>query len=195
MVYEYGSAPPPEYNFKTFVRTIAPVLPENDRVFFNNNSLDWRNTLDQIPLALFRNICHWKSPRPFNRVRNNRAETVNKQWNKALQQLANQPFNDRGIKYALKQLTELKGVSIRTASALLTAWNPREFGIMDFKTLKVLAMGESDSRKRYVEFRSRLLELRNELPELKKCAIRQIELALWHYYPIQEAGRKKRAGR
>jgi hypothetical protein len=45
----------------------------------------------------------------------------------------------------------------------------------------------------YVVFRSKLLQLQQEL-QLDNCNLRQIEMALWHYYPIKMEGKNRRRG-
>lgn len=191
MAYEYGSSPVNGYGYMDFVKHIAPVLPMDDRVFFHHDSLQWRNNHNGIPLELFRNICHWKSPRRFGKVCNNEINNVNRLWENALQQLGNPPFQSEAIENALMELTELNGVGVPMASALLTAWNPDQFGMIDFKVLAVLNL-QNINVAGYITYRNRLLELKDTQPELNDCALRQIELALWHWYPIQNAGIKER---
>jgi hypothetical protein len=194
--YDYGSSPMSGYSHVHFVRHLAPVLPKDDQVFFHRKSLQWREDRDKIPLGLFRNICHWKSPRRFvKNVLNNSATHVNKRWKVTLELLNDPPFSDEVIKKALKELTKLDGVEVPTASALLTAWNPNQFGIVDFKTLAVLEMSRCTSRSNYVVFRNKLLELKETYSELHNCAVRQIELALWHYHPIWNSKSTERPGR
>jgi len=193
--YEYGSRPKKPYDYRTYVRHLAPHLPKEDKVFAYNGSLDWRADREEIPLVLFRNICHWKSPRRFKRVCENNVDEVNRQWRNALQSLGQRPFEDGAIKKAVKQLAVLNGVGERTASALLTAWNPDEFGIMDERVFGALSMQDEHKNytaNDYIAFRNRLFQLKNEFSELPGCALRQIELALWHFDAIQEAGPRKR---
>ena len=186
MLYNYGSPPTEGYDYVSFVKHLAPALPKNDNVFFYEESLQWRKNKNKIPLALFQNICHWKSPRRFQKVLQNTAERVNEQWQNGLQGLNNLPYEAQAIQNVFNQLTKLDGVKERTASALLTAWNPTEFGILDYKVLEVLDIQRNYSVKTYLEYRNRLLELKAKYIELNDCALRQIELALWHYYPIQK---------
>lgn len=186
--YEYGSKPSRGYNYECFIKSIAPILPKNDKVFYYNGKLNWRRFND-IPLDLFRNICHWKSPRPFTRyVCKNGQSEVNERWKKALQYLIEGSFHEISIENALSELVKLKGVAVPTASALLTAWNPDKFGIIDFKVLDVLGIAETATISSYTKFRNQLLVLRNKL-KIGNCSLRQIELAIWHYYPIQYAGK------
>lgn len=189
MAYEYGSPPEPQYDYRCFIKHLAPHLPKDDKVFFHEGALEWRANHNAMPLTLFKNICHWKSPRPFGRVCANTADEVNERWRRALTRLHREPFQDDDVAVALAELTQLNGVEVRTASALLTAWNPKQFGILDFKVLKVLDLPQNQySPQSYIAYRRRLLELRDELPELHACALRQIELALWHFYAVQEIG-------
>jgi len=188
--YDYGSPPVSNYTYRNFIQHLAPALPKNDKVFYHRESLQWRNNLNKIPLDLFRNICHWKSRRRFEKVLKNKDRKVNAQWSSALQQLNQSEFSDEGIDAALKLLVELDGVAVPTASALLTAWKPEQFGIIDFRVRHVLDMPNNTS---YVVFRSKLLQLQQEL-QLDNCNLRQIEMALWHYYPIKMEGKNSRRG-
>lgn len=192
VVYNYGSQPVGNYGYISFVRHLAPVLPADDQVFLHNNGTEWHNNHDQIPLELFRNVCHWKSPRRFNDVLQNTAEQVNQQWRSALQELNNPTYEEESIRDAFGQLIQLDGVEVPTASALLTAWNPAEFGILDYKVLQVLNLPQYPSIRNYLAYRQRLLDLRAQYEELNNCALRQIELALWHYYSISKTGQKSR---
>jgi len=125
-------------------------------------------------------------------VLHNTAKYVDDQWRKTLQGLNNPPYEEQSIRNALSQLTTLDGVGTRIASALLTAWNPTEFGILDYKVLEVLDMSRSDSITNYLTYHNRLLELKIQHTELSNCSLRQIELALWHYYSISKTGQAPR---
>jgi len=192
MQYEYGSRPREPYDCICFVKAIAPVLRKDDLVFSYDGSLDWRGNHHMIPLALFRNVCYWKSRRRFEDVRSNTALQVNKRRGKAVGQLVGRRLKEDAIIGALTELASLRGVGIPTASALLTAWDPDHFGIVDFKVRDVLGIPQNDSGQNYLAFRNRLLEIKAGHQELRRCSLRQIELALWHYYPIWKEGRARR---
>jgi len=192
MIYSYGNPLNDGYDYIQFAKQVAPFLPDDDRVFLHNDSPNWRKNPKKIPWTLFLNVCHWKSARPRRLARENSQEDINRRWRKAIEPLAEPPFDDDSVKTALAELTHLRGVRIPTASALLTAWNPWEFGIIDKRVATVLSLGENLSAARYAEFLRKLKLMRNTYPELRDCALRQIELALWHYFPLQEAGTKKR---
>ncbi len=196
MKYSYGSRPVDAYTYVNFVCHLAPVLPQDDKVFYLQNSLKWRSNRNSIPLGLFRNICHWKSQRRSRLVRQMRQDEVSNCWQRALFHLDEQVLQDNDISNALRELTQLDGVAIPTASALLTAWNPIQFGIVDFRTLVVLGMRQDSVRndilvRDYINFRSRLLQLQQDHNELHDCALRQIELAIWYYYPIWKMGERE----
>jgi len=66
---------------------------------------------------------------------------------------------------------------------------------MDERVFVVLDMQKDHSSYTatdYVEFRKRLLVLKDELPELGGCSLRQIELALWHFDAVRESGENDR---
>ncbi|MCX5637475.1 MAG: hypothetical protein NTX52_07260 [Planctomycetota bacterium] len=197
MKYSYGSHPIGNYTCIDFVRYLAPVSPVNDQVFYWQGSLQWRDN-DNIPLDLFKNICHWKSQRRFRLVLNVQDNELQERWRAALRHLNQQELQDENIQGALQELIRLQGIGIPMASALLTAWNPRQFGIVDFRTLVVLGMRQDDARNGisipdYINFRNNLLRLQQDHNELHACALRQIELAFWHYYPICRSGYRNRA--
>jgi len=122
----------------------------------------------------------------------NSHDEVNRCWQRAIAPLTKPPLDDRGVENALAELTRLNGIGVPRASALLTAWNPREFGIIDRRVVHVLEMKRYLSGARYLEFLHKLRDIRNSYPELCDCALRQIELALWHYFPLQDAGERER---
>lgn len=196
MLYYYGSRPVENYTHEDFVCHLAPVLPVNDQVFYWQGSLQWRDN-NNIPLDLFKNICRWKSHRRYDLVSETLDNEVQKRWQAVLGHLNQQEIQDENIQGALQELSQLRGVGIPIASALLTAWNPRQFGIVDFRTLVVLGMRQDDARNGifvgdYINFRNELLQLQQGHNELRDCAFRQIEMALWHYYPVCKSGHRDR---
>ena len=113
---------------------------------------------------------------------------MNERWSEVLELLAGpEPYNTATAVQQLGVLTELDGVGVPTASALLTALNPGMFGIIDFKVMEVLGLPNTVTPTAYVTYRNTLCQIRLDLG-LQDCALRQIELALWHYYPIQKTG-------
>ena len=86
-------------------------------------------------------------------------------------------------------LNELRAVSYPTASVFLTAWNPREFGILDVRTWRALraltGMPAFDRRGRTLfrseEFRLYTRLLRRWSAEEQGTSPRLIDKALWQY--------------
>ncbi|MFA5770838.1 MAG: hypothetical protein WC894_05095 [Patescibacteria group bacterium] len=78
----------------------------------------------------FYEICMWKSPRPKKYYLMNTEETIENISSIILSTI------DEKIKIDL--LDSLKGVSIPTASAILTLINPRDYGIIDIRVWQVL---------------------------------------------------------
>jgi len=181
--YPWGSRPVGSYSYKDFVRHLAPHLPPNDKVFALNNSFDWRKA-SGMPLGLFRSVCHWKSPRRYGLVLLNAQQDV---FNATQDAFA--CCGQGRVRDALAALHQLQGVDVPTASALLTARNPYEFGIIDRRVLAVLRdtgspLPKNPSAPAYVKLLEILSALRTDL-KLRKCSLRQIELAIWHYYAVQ----------
>lgn len=193
--YRFGSRPNSGYNYRDFVKHLSPHLPANDKAFYHNKSLDWRTERD-IPYELFVSLCHWKSPRRTGNLVEDR-KRVSKVWGEVLDLLDGHLSDDEAIRKAMGVLSwneakesGLRGVQVRTASVLLTAWNPGCFAVSDFKVLSLLCPKKviGDSIAVYIDYLKRLRNLREKL-ELDDISLRQIELALWHYYPIHLEGK------
>ncbi len=77
----------------------------------------------------FYNVAMWKSPRPKKNYLRNPEQTIIEISKSAL-------VSDEKTK--IKLLTELKGVSIAVASALLTIIDPENYGIIDIRVWQLL---------------------------------------------------------
>ena len=75
-------------------------------------------------------ICRWKSPRAIGRVRSNSHHRVREATATAL---ATKRERER-----LQALIELQGVSVPTASAILTLLDPERYGVIDIRVWQVL---------------------------------------------------------
>jgi hypothetical protein len=72
----------------------------------------------------------WKSPRPKNwYLANSEDEVV---------QISKEVFSTEFEKRRIDLLTRLQGVSIPTASAILTLTNPKDYGVIDIRVWEVL---------------------------------------------------------
>lgn len=77
----------------------------------------------------------WKSPRPKQKYLQNSEESVST--------ISKKVFATKFEKRRIELLTELKGVSIPTASAILTLIDPKNYGVIDIRVWKVLYLYDS----------------------------------------------------
>ena len=75
-------------------------------------------------------ICHWKSPRAIRYIESNSTAKIKKHTNLA--------FATRSEEMKIKELIELKGVSIPMASSILMLTNPKRYGVIDIRVWEVL---------------------------------------------------------
>lgn len=75
-------------------------------------------------------VCYWKSPRAIHYINANSPTFIKKITTTAL--------NSRNETEIITTLTQLKGVSIPMASALLTLVNPKRYGVMDIRVWELL---------------------------------------------------------
>jgi hypothetical protein len=80
--------------------------------------------------AEFEAACRWKSPRAIHHVRANSHHAVRAATRTALR--------TRSERRRLAALTALRGVSVPTASALLTLLHPRRYGVIDIRVWQLL---------------------------------------------------------
>jgi len=111
----------------------------------------------------------WKSPRAHGRLDSNSDELIHDVTVTAL-------AAPETIKHRV--LTLLAGVRIPIASALLTAWNPDEFTVLDVRALASLrATGELDTTETpgYISY----LQLCRGIARRCTCDLRTLDRALW----------------
>ena len=75
-------------------------------------------------------VCYWKSPRAIRHIRANTSREVRAATRVALESKSEQR--------RLDALTELRGVSVPMASALLMLLNPRRYGVIDIRVWQLL---------------------------------------------------------
>lgn len=80
--------------------------------------------------AEFEAACRWKSPRAIHHLRANTYHAI-----RAATALA---LRARAERRRLTALTALRGVSVPTASALLTLLHPRRYGVIDIRVWQLL---------------------------------------------------------
>ena len=75
-------------------------------------------------------MCRWKSPRALRHYAANRAAAVRR--------ISRAVLTARSEERRLELLTRLRGVSVPTASAVLTLIDPRRYGVLDIRAWQLL---------------------------------------------------------
>ena len=75
-------------------------------------------------------MCRWKSPRPTRHYARNSAATI--------RAVSRAVLSSRSERRRLELLTELRGVSVPVASAILTLIDPARYGVIDIRVWKLL---------------------------------------------------------
>jgi len=130
-------------------------------------------------LANLEAIVRWKSERAVQVLIGNSNETIRR----ALV-LAASP--ESSTETAVNALTELHGVDIVLASAVLAAIFPERYTVLDFRTLEALGHARHDVRfyEEYLAFCKRLAESNIVTPQSELPAptpLRTIDRALWEW--------------
>jgi len=130
-------------------------------------------------------MCRWKSPRAQNHYRRNAPATVRKTSREALRA--------RGERDRLERLTSLEGVSVPTASAILTLIDPRRYGVIDIRVWQLLfRLGAVDRKPRGVGFRSadweQYLSILRRHARALGVPVRRVELTLFEHHRKTHTG-------
>jgi len=139
----------------------------------------------------FVSVCEWKTARPSKRYQKNNERSVRNATELILTDL-----ND--TEAALQVLTNLKGVGVPVASAILTVLDPTKYGIIDYRAYRALLWLQSDDStfSRYAGFADLTEKWRDyasvaaylefvrtirTIGEAKGLTARTIEMALWKF--------------
>jgi hypothetical protein len=128
-----------------------------------------------------------KTPRQWHQYNRNEPEEV--------ENITREAFKQKDLDSIILKLTELHGIDVPVASYLLTAWNPKDYGTLDFRMKKILPKCESFKKPKNnsdLEWYKAELDLlrkwRNELG-IETC--RQVEYALWRFQQVTSEYEKK----
>jgi hypothetical protein len=130
-------------------------------------------------------MCSWKSPRAIRHCRRNSARSVNSVIRRVLAA--------RSEEKRMELLTSLHGVSVPTASAILTLTNPRRYGVIDIRVWQLLFRLKSvKENPRGQNFRSgQWLQYLNILRYHAKrlgVPVRLVELSLFMHHQNHQRG-------
>jgi hypothetical protein len=133
----------------------------------------------------FLDICHWKSPRSLRLCERNSARFIEK--------MSHQVFATQDERIRLHLLTGLQGVSVPTASAILTLTDPKHYGVIDIRVWQLLHKLQSvttNPRGQAFTFNHwdlYLTILRHHAKRLK-VAVRLVELTLFQFHRDHQTG-------
>jgi hypothetical protein len=136
--------------------------------------------------AAFLAMCRWKSPRARLHYRRHSASTVRR--------VARAVLATRSERRRLALLTALRGVSVPTASAILTLIEPRRYGVLDIRVWQLLhALGAVEACPAGRGFNAshweQFLRLLRAQARARRTTPRLVELTLFHYHRTVQTGR------
>ena len=140
----------------------------------------------QFSRADFIKMCRWKSPRATRQYERNTSAAIRRASREAL--------GTRSERRRLEVLTGLAGVSVPTASAILTLIDPRRYGVIDIRAWQLLhRMGAVRRRPGGVGFRfgdwERYLAILRRQARTLRVSVRRVELTLFEYHRKTQKGR------
>ena len=132
----------------------------------------------------FLKMCKWKSPRPKRYYGSNPPELI--------KDISSKILATKYEKRKIDLLTKLKGVSIPTASAILTLLDPQNYGVIDIRIWQLLYLygsvkknprGQGFNFNDWFHYLSKLRYFAKKF----HCSVRNIEYSLFQYHKkIQE---------
>ena len=138
-----------------------------------------------LTMGEFVAACPWKSPRPINHIRANTHHRVRKATREALA--------TRSDARRMEALRRLDGVSVPTASAILTLIDPRRYGVIDIRVWQLLhhhrAVTENPGGTNLKPSHWRqFLSIVRRLSSRLGVTAREVELALFNVHKAQQKG-------
>jgi hypothetical protein len=134
----------------------------------------------------FIKMCRWKSSRAIHQYRRNSAA--------AIRRTSREVLGTRNERQRLELLTRLKGVSVPTASAILTLIDPERYGVIDIRAWQLLfQIGAVEKKPGGVGFVfadwNRYLSVLREHARALRVPVRRVELTLFEYHRKTQKGR------
>ena len=163
---------------ETYWELITPREAADERQFEH----DFREAREQGLLSkqLFVRVGRWKSTRQTPNYDSNPEEAVRVATAEA--------FRARDDGSAIAALTRLRGVGLRTASAMLRWMRPDQFPILDVRVVGALGWPEPASWED-LEFYSRVSERVRDLARQCDVDLRTMDRALWAWDKLRSLGR------
>ncbi|MGH7331702.1 MAG: hypothetical protein ACREKS_02930 [Candidatus Rokuibacteriota bacterium] len=135
--------------------------------------------------AEFLAACHWKSPRWRRWCETNSAAAIRRVTGDALR--------TRSEYRRMALLQSLKGVSIPTASAIMTMVDPQRYGVIDIRVWQLLhALGAVRQKPRGIGFRfhdwDQYVSLLRHYARTFRTTARLVEITLFHCHRAWQQG-------
>jgi hypothetical protein len=143
-------------------------------------------TAGRFTRAEFLAMCRWKSPRARRHYERSSAATIRR--------VSAAVLAARGELERMERLTALPGVSVATASAILTLIDPRRYGVLDIRCWQLLfhvrAVGGNPRGRAFTlsQWEQYLARLRAHARALGVSA-RRVEYTLFHCHRMLQRGR------
>lgn len=143
-------------------------------------------TAGRFTRAEFLAMCRWKSPRARRHYERNRAA--------AIRRVSTAVLRARSERERMTRLVALPGVSVATASAILTLIDPRRYGVLDIRCWQLMfairSVGDNARGRAFTisQWERYLARLRNHAHALSVPA-RTIEYTLFHCHRKLQRGR------
>ncbi|MBO3758046.1 MAG: hypothetical protein JTT14_02940 [Candidatus Brockarchaeota archaeon] len=126
-------------------------------------------------------VC-WKAPGGRRgKAAENALYSIREKGAKEIENVTREAFKlaeEGDVEKAIEKLDDLYGIDVRTASAILTFYNPQKFGVIDKNAWKTLY----DEDKNSFEVQDYMKYLRDIRGLAKKCNMtaRGVDVALWY---------------
>ena len=180
---------PPDVALEPFLRTrlILEEDPGTERLIAALRPARARGYLTRSELV---RVCRWKSPRSMGLVRRNSPYKIRRATEAALRTLDERERFDA--------LLSLEGVSVPSASAVLTMFDPERYGVIDIRVWQLLhAMGAVEGNARGSGFTfeqwHRFLHVLRELASRLEVSARTVERSLFAAHREHHGGTLYRA--
>jgi len=162
-------------NFEENLENYIELFDIEKQLFKNGEIWKQKGYLEK---SEFLQICLWKSRRPKKFYEQNSEKEIIK--------ITNQTFQETSEIIKIELLTKLKGVSIPTASAILSVTDPKNYPIIDIRCVETLQdlkliTWENISVKNWIEY----LKIVRNLSNKHNKNAREIEKGLFAYNRIK----------
>jgi len=156
-----------------------PIAEEDPQTAKIIRRLEHVKSDGELSRGEFIDICYWKSPRSIRRCERNSSSTIEK--------VSRKVFETRNEERKIDLLASLQGVSVPTASAVLTLTNPKNYGVIDIRVWQLLYAlqsvetnpgGQGFTVSHWLQY----LQILRHQAKRKKLAVRLVELTLYKFH-------------